>query len=236
MREKIEGARFVFCISEFCRSQLMMLVDPAHWAKMHVIRLGVEPEVFSPSARKTEDGDPLTILCVGRLVPAKGQMILLEACRELRDKGRVFRLVLVGNGPDRKGLERFAVQHNLPVTFAGACSHAETLQRLRGADVFVLASFAEGVPVALMEAMAMEVPCVSTIIAGIPELIRGGIDGVLVSPSSVEELAEALDRLLLNRALRLELGRAGRLRVLDRYNLPENILVLGEALRKLQQS
>ena len=235
LKEKIEAASFVFCISEFCRSQLMLLVESEHWDKMRVLRLGIDPDVFVPALRSGDHVEP-QILCVGRLVPAKGQMILLKACRILQERGRAFRLIMVGDGPDRANLESFARDNHLPVVFAGACTHAETRAKLSEADIFVLASFAEGVPVALMEAMAMEVPCVSTVIAGIPELIRSGVDGLLVSPSSVDELAGALDYLLTDQAKRRELGSAGRMRVLDRYNLQINIPLLGKAFRECTQS
>ena len=96
------------------------------------------------------------------------------------------------------------------------------LARLRGTDAFALASFAEGVPVVLMEAMAMEIPCVATRITGIPELIRDRVDGLLVAPASAEELAEALRRLMDDADLRRTLGAAGRVRVLEKYDLARN--------------
>ena len=123
-------------------------------------------------------------------------------------------------------MEQFAQRENLPVIFEGAKSHDETRQLLGQAEIFALASFAEGVPVALMEAMAMEVPCVSTTIAGIPELIRNGLDGLLVPASSAEQLAAALERLVVDAQLRQSLGLAGRKRVNDLFNLPENARLL----------
>ena len=110
----------------------------------------------------------------------------------------------------------------------GAVNQDRIPEFLKKADVFALASFAEGVPVSLMEAMASEVPCVSTLITGIPELIRDGIDGLLVSPSDDEAMADALRRLMDEPELRRRLGRAGRLRVMDRYNLERNVSALAE--------
>jgi glycosyltransferase involved in cell wall biosynthesis len=175
----------------------------------------------------------LEILCVGRLVPSKGQLILLRACAILHAKGCPIRVRLVGDGPDRKHLEAFAEREKLPVVFEGAKTHGETRQLLGQADIFALASFAEGVPVALMEAMAMEVPCVSTAIAGIPELIRDGLDGLLVPASSAELLAAALERLSEDPLLRHSLGAAGRKRVLGLYNLPQNVGSLARILCEL---
>jgi glycosyltransferase involved in cell wall biosynthesis len=231
LRQKIERAKFVVCISDFCRSQLMRIASPEHWDKMHVARLGVDLEVFSPVRPLSNSVGRMEILCVGRLVPSKGQLILLRACAILHAKGCPIQVRLVGDGPDRKHLEAFAKQEELPVFFEGARTHDETRQLLGEADIFALASFAEGVPVALMEAMAMEVPCVSTAIAGIPELIRDGLDGLLVPASSAEVLAAALERLVEDLQLRRSIGLAGRKRVREFYNLPENMKVLASVLR-----
>jgi glycosyltransferase involved in cell wall biosynthesis len=223
LRQKIQRAKFILCISDFCRSQLMRVVDPEHWDKMYVVRLGVDPRVFFPAGKEREPEKALEVLCVGRLVASKGQLILLRACELMLSRGYSFRLRLVGAGPNRKRLETFAAQKGLPVVFEGARNHEETRQLLGCADVFALASFAEGVPVALMEAMAMEIPCVSTCIAGIPELIRDGLEGLLVPASSAEALALALQRLLDDPFLRRSLGVAASKRVFEQYNLPQNV-------------
>lgn len=233
LRQKIERAAFILCISDFCRSQLMRISAPAHWDKMQVVRLGVDPIVFSPLRKEAETAErPLEILCVGRLVPSKGQLILLRACALLLATGRSFHVRLVGAGPDLAHLQAYAKQEEIPVVFEGAKSHDETRRLLQSADIFALASFAEGVPVALMEAMAMEIPCVSTRIAGIPELIRDGLDGLLVPASSVEALASALERLIDDPSLRRSLGAAGSKRALELYNLPLNVGLLARVLRE----
>jgi len=230
--QKIEHARFIFCISNFCRSQLMKYADPDHWGKLHVIRLGVDPQEFTPiTAHSTEQ---VRIVCVGRLVPAKGQLILLQALNKLISRGRAIHLTFIGHGPDREHLQQFVDKHAIGahVTFCGALNHDQTRQRLEEADIFALASFAEGVPVALMEAMAMEIPCVSTSIAGIPELIRDKVDGLLVPASSVEALTDALDQLIADEALRKRLGASARARILDCYNLPRNLQLLAAAFEQ----
>jgi glycosyltransferase involved in cell wall biosynthesis len=102
----------------------------------------------------------------------------------------------------------------------------------RDADIFALASFAEGIPIVLMEAMAMEIPCVTTRITGIPELIRSDIDGILVAPSDEQELAEAIRRLAEDPNLRRSLGEAGRKRVIDKYHLGRNTERLAEIFRR----
>jgi colanic acid/amylovoran biosynthesis glycosyltransferase len=223
---KVAHAKFILCISEFCRSQLMRIAAPEQWGKMHVVRLGVDPTVFFSMRQKSRHESELEILCVGRLVPSKGQLILLHACYLLCSQGYSLRIRLVGAGPDSKCLEAFAEEKRIPVIFEGARTHEETRQLIGNADIFALASFAEGIPVALMEAMAMEVPCVSTCVAGIPELIRDGLDGLLVPPSSSFALASAIQRLIEDPRLRRQLGTAGRKRVCELYNLRHNVHAL----------
>ena len=230
LREKIENAKFILCISNFCRSQLMRCVTPEYWEKMHVVPLGVDPGKFSSDPLRASSQDRVEIVCVGRLVPAKGQLILLQAAARLAATGHNLRVRLIGDGPDRKHLEAFAAEASFEVLFEGAKSHEAVRTFLEHADIFALASFAEGVPVALMEAMAMQVPCVSTRIAGIPELIRDGLDGLLVPASSPEALSEALARLIEDPKLRRSLGLSGAERVKQNYNLDVNIRELSRVL------
>jgi glycosyltransferase involved in cell wall biosynthesis len=233
--QKIAHAKFIFCISDFCRSQLMRVASPEHWDKFEVIRLGVDPALFTPSSRieKTED-DIVDIACVGRLVSAKGQLVLVRAFADLLEQGYMVRLTFVGDGVDRCQLESYVSSHalNSLVEFKGALNHEQTRGILKSADLFVLASFAEGLPVALMEAMAMEIPCISTYVAGIPELIRDGVDGLLVPASSQEKLVSAMKLLLDNPQLRRKLGAAGRLRVLALHDLATNTRTLADALER----
>ena len=235
LRRKIEACRFICCIGSYARSQLMLLSDPSCWNRFRVAPLGVNPSEFLPRPFRRQPAC-FELLCVGRLTPAKGQMILLRALRQLR--GRLpahirFRCRFVGEGADRAGLTAFAEREFEPgiVVFEGAVGQARVRECLQEADVFVLPSFAEGIPVALMEAMSMEIPCVSTTVAGIPELIRNGVDGLLVYPSDENELAEALVLLLEDGELRLRLGQAGRMRVRDRYDIDVNVSALSEILQ-----
>jgi glycosyltransferase involved in cell wall biosynthesis len=230
---KIERAKFICCISDFARSQLMKYCDPAHWDKMEVVRLGVDLDVFAPPAHRLPSL-PIKILCVGRLVPAKGQHILLQSFAYLISRNYPVHLTFVGDGPDRPGLERFVAENRLDanVTFLGALNHDQTREQLMQADIFALASFAEGVPVALMEAMAMGIPTVSTCIAGIPELIRNEVDGLLVAPSSVEALSAALERLFLHPDLRKQMSASARARVMEYSNLAPNLELLASVFER----
>jgi colanic acid/amylovoran biosynthesis glycosyltransferase len=221
---KIAHARFVLCISDYCRSQLMRISAPEHWAKMHVVRLGVDPQLFAPNPQNRKSGQPFEIVCVGRLVPAKGQLLLVRAFAQLLSEGYAAHLTLVGDGEDRGRIEAMIAERGLAagVTLKGALSHAHARQALRQADLFVLASFAEGLPVALMEAMSMEIACISTYVAGIPELIRHEQDGLLVPASSVEALAQAMRDLIDNPGYRHTLAASGRMRALSLHNLSQN--------------
>jgi glycosyltransferase involved in cell wall biosynthesis len=224
LAEKIEAALFVVCISFFARSQLMKISGQALWSKLEVARLGVDASHFAPPPPRAQP-EPLEILCVGRMVPAKGQRILLEAVARLVEEGRSVRLRLIGDGPDRAALEQFAATRGIArhTSFEGAVNQERIRAFYAGADVFALPSFAEGIPVVLMEAMAMEIPCVSTRIHGIPELIRDGVDGLLVAPSDVDGLCQAFRTLMDEPCLRQSLGRAGRARVQAEYDLPRSV-------------
>ncbi len=218
LEEKIQEAAFVRCISHYCRSQIMRISDPEAWHKLHIVRCGVNPDLYS--IRK-EPCNPLpNILCVGRLVPAKGQHILLEACKLLKQQGLRFKVTIIGEGPDSKSLEKFTENFGLNdiVTFTGVLGQNTVREYYDKADIFVLASFAEGVPVVLMEAMAKEIPVISTRITGIPELIEHEHDGLLATPGDAEDLACQIRKLLDNPELRHELGEKGRNKVISLYN------------------
>ncbi len=225
LAEKLGAADFVCCIGHYARSQLSLLSDATQWSKFEVCPLGVDPTRFEPRTPPVASpGRPFEILCVGRLTPAKGQHVLIAAVDRLIREGRHVVLRLVGDGPDRASLEAEARRRELGdrCVFTGAVNQDQVGALYAAADVFVLASFAEGIPVVLMEAMAMEVPCITTFITGIPELIRTGEDGLLVPPSDEVGLAQAIARLADDDALRRRLGRAGRERVLDKYDLRRN--------------
>ena len=227
LARKIAAADFMVCISSYARSQLMNLSSHQHWSKLFVVPLGVDPALFSPQPARPAS-EPFQILCVGRLTPAKGQHVLLDAVDRLAAAGRRVHLHVVGGGPDEASLRTHAARlaHPECIAFEGAVNQDNVRAFYAQADAFCLASFAEGVPVVLMEAMAMGIPCVSTTIAGIPELIRNGIDGLLVAPGDHVVLANALAMLIDDNGLRERLAGSGRARVLERYNLAHNLEAL----------
>ena len=225
--EKVRAAAFVACISDYARSQLMKLVEPEQWGKLRIVHCGIDASVFTPGERRGTGG-ALRVLCVGRLVADKGQELLVRAAAGMED----VELVLVGDGPSRETLERVASDLGARVQFAGAVGQDRIVELYRSADVFCLPSFAEGVPVVLMEAMACELPVVTTRIMGIPELVEDGRTGLLVAPGRADALAEALGRLAADAGLRESLGRAGRDKVVREYALDVQVRRLGALYRE----
>ncbi len=185
------------------------------WDKLHIVHCGVEPERYAPGPRP----DQPTLLFVGRLAGVKGVPVLFEALTSIIGQHPNLRLRLIGDGPERAKLETMAANMGLSdhVEFCGYKSQSEVAEALSTTDIFVLPSFAEGVPVVLMEAMASEVPVVTTRIAGVPELVTDTKSGILVPPGAAAPLAEALNTLLSDPKLRREMGQAGRAKVAADY-------------------
>ncbi len=174
--EKTARARFVVCISHFCRSQAMLFSDPVHWPKLRIVHCGVSPARYGQAPRPAFGK---RVLFIGRLDAVKGGPLLLEAFAAARAGHPEAHLTVVGDGPARGALEAQAAALGLAgaVTFAGYRSQDEVAALLEEADKLVLPSFAEGVPMVLMEAMASRIPVVASRVAGVPELVRTG-DGL----------------------------------------------------------
>jgi colanic acid/amylovoran biosynthesis glycosyltransferase len=232
LEEKIQAFHLLCTISEYGRSQLKKFSEPLTWTKFHVAKLGVDSALYSARPFR-ENPSPFEILFVGRLAAVKGPHILVAAMDRLIQQGRQVRLRFVGDGPERAPLERSAAERGLnsQIIFEG-WQNADRVRALyQLADIFALPSFAEGIPVVLMEAMAMEIPCVTTRITGIPELIRDQVDGLLVTPANEEELAAAIARLMDDSELRRRIGRTGRQRVIEEYDLRRNTGRLADIFR-----
>jgi glycosyltransferase involved in cell wall biosynthesis len=220
LAEKVRRARFVACIGDYCRAQLMKLVEREHWAKLEIVHCGVDPSAYDIPDRDGRHG-PLHVLCVGRLVADKGHGMLLDALATLRDQGVEVRTTFAGDGPERGALERQAAQLRLGagISFVGVVSQERLRDLYSAADVFCLPSFAEGVPVVLMEAMATGLPVVSTRVAGIPELVDDGVSGELVPPGRPEAIASAIRGLAADPDRRAVLGRAARAKIAAEYDV-----------------
>lgn len=216
---KSADADLVVCISAFARSQLMAITSADHWDRFSIVRCGLDPVSWEVT-RPTPPPGELRVLCTGRLVPEKGQHVLLSAVAACREQGRSVSLVLVGDGPDRASLQVLANQLDLGdcVRFTGAVGVDAVQEEMRSADVFCLPSFQEGVPVVLMEAMAAGLPVVTSRIAGIPELVEDGVSGFLLPPGDLTALTKALGTCMDDVGLRLRMGAAGRDRVSADFN------------------
>ncbi len=223
LAERIHGALFVRSISRHGRGQLMLSCDRTEWPKLVYAPLGIDPSRFSPAAIRTCGSTP-QILCVGRLAPEKGQLSLLQALAALSSAGLPLHLTLIGDGPDREFLERSASELGLAasVGFTGWVDQEHLIKPYAETDIFVLPSLAEGIPMVLMEAMAMQIPCVAPRITGIPELIQDGVDGLLYAVADVRDLTDKIRALLESTARRRAIGEAGRLRVLREYDMSRN--------------
>lgn len=212
--EKIARAAFTIGVSQFGRSQLCRWSASAHWNRIHVVRCGVDQRILErpreqvPSARR--------LVCVARLRSEKGHVPLLQAAAQLRRDGAEFELVLVGDGPMRAELEELAEKMEVreQVRFAGWRDEAGVIREIVASRALVLPSFSEGLPVVLMEAMALGRPCIATQITGVPELVQPGVSGWLVPAGSSDALASAMAEALDAPPEDLDrMGRAGAARV-----------------------
>ncbi|RUL88971.1 colanic acid biosynthesis glycosyltransferase WcaL [Tautonia sociabilis] len=212
--EKVRHATFAVAISSFGRSQLWRWADPADWDKVHVVHCGLDVD-FLHQEPTPPSGAP-RLLNIGRLSAEKGQLVLIRAAAELARRGREFELTLIGDGALRPALEAEIARLGLEgsVLLAGWRSGADVRQALLASRALVQSSFAEGLPVVIMEALALHRPVISTAIAGIPELVRPGESGWLVPAGAVSELADAMEAALeADPAELFRMGAAGSARV-----------------------
>ena len=211
---KARDAAQVLCVSDFTRSQLCLVTPPEQWARFSVARCGVDLSAFEFRETTRQSGIP-NVLAVGRLSAEKGFDVLIEALATLKQDGTPQRLTLVGDGPLRDSLEQKASEAGIAdlVEFAGELKAEDVRKRLRDADLFCLPSFSEGLPISIMEAMAVGVPVVTTWVAGIPELAEAGVTALTVPPARADALAGALKQLAEDESLRRRLAAAARGRV-----------------------
>ncbi len=233
LQEKVAQSDFTVVISKYGCSQVMRHCHQQHWHKIDVVPLGVDVSTFSPPQNaERRFGIRVELLCVARLVRLKGQYILLSVVRSLLTAGYNVRLTFVGDGPDQPNLKERAAALSISghVRFLGSLNQDELISVYVASDIFTLATFAEGVPVVLMEAMAMGLPCVTTWVDGIPELITSGHEGVLVAPADVEAFAEAVRSLIRSPQLSQAIGANARRRVMHSFDLRNNVRVLARTI------
>lgn len=231
--KKIDNALFVGAISDYCASQLMRWSPCEQWDKIERINCTVPEEWFVAAATPAADNHQL--VCVGRLSAQKGQLLLLEAVRKVLDGGDELSLVLVGDGEMRPEIERRIQELGLGrhVTLAGWQSEAQVRAHLAASRALVLPSFAEGLPMVIMEAMAMQRAVVVTYITGIPELVRAGEHGWKASPGNAEAFAAKI-RLALRAPVEqlASMGAAGAATVRARHSVATECAKLDALFRK----
>ena len=231
--DKIAAAKLVAGISAYGRSQLMRWSNPEDWGKINIIRCGLGPDFLDRTPNPVQP-DSKEFVCIARLAAAKGLPLLIEAGARLRDRGEPFTVTIIGDGELRTSLEEQVRREKLQdhVRLAGVRSSAEIRKHLESARAFVLPSFAEGLPVVIMEALALARPVITTTVAGIPELVDDQC-GWLITPGSVEELVGALTAALHASPEELDRrGKIGRERVLLSHNAERNAAELVQAIAK----
>ena len=191
---------------------------------IRVIPCGVDTDRFVPNGSPSPAPVPL-IVCVARHVKVKNLRLLLDACALLRDRGIRFHCVSIGDGVCRGELEAHHTELRLGdrVEFVGAQEHEQVLAWWQRADIAVLTSDNEGMPVSLMEAAACSVPAVATAVGGIPELIEHGVTGVLSPPGDAAAFAESLQSLLQDSTRRNAMGAVARQRAVERFSLERQV-------------
>lgn len=222
---KVQKAEFTVAISSYGRSQLCRLVDYRLWSRIKVVHCGIEPQNYD-SARPFPTARPMTLVNIGRFSEQKGQLILIEALAEATRRGVDVKLVLVGDGELRRPLERAIAQAGLGhrVRITGWLDEAGVRREIEAAHALVLPSFAEGLPMVIMEAMVSARPVIATWIAGVPELVQAGRTGWLVPAGDAGALAEAITELATSPDDKLRrMGTTARARVMVRHNIDTEV-------------
>jgi glycosyltransferase involved in cell wall biosynthesis len=241
LREKLRAARFVVTVTNFNYQYLIEREPEIGPEKIQVIYNGVELEQFKADAGRVRDLK--MILSVGRLVPKKGFSYLLDACGLLKQRGTNFHCVIVGEGPDGDMLlqKRRELGLDNAVTFVGPKRQDEVLGLMQEASILCLPCTIaddgnqDALPTVLLEALATGLPCVSTTVSGIPEIIDSDEDGLLVGPNDAAALSNALERLLKSQPLRDRFSAAGRIKAEEKFDLRKNAGSLLELFRASQQ-
>lgn len=228
--EKIRSAAFVVTISEHNRRYLIQQFGSDE--KIQLLHCGVDTNQFIPP--ESRENETFKIICIGALEEKKGHHYLVEALKEVLDRGISFRCLLVGEGPLRETLNHQIREARLEgqVVLLGGLPRSKIIELLKGVDVMVLPSVRlesgkqEGIPVALMEGMAMELPVIATRISGVPELVEDGVNGLLVPEKDPAALAAAILAVYQDPESRRRFGINARKVVLADFNLHKSAQVL----------
>jgi colanic acid/amylovoran biosynthesis glycosyltransferase len=226
LRRRLADATFIVAVSEYNR-RFLARDGSAGGTPVHVVRCGIEPAAYRFSLRSPAAGRPVRALCIASLQEYKGHRVLLEALAGAGRRLASLQLDLVGNGPLRAELAELTRELGLEalVCFLGSLAESAVSEMLVSDDLFVLPSVVarngqmEGLPVALMEALAAGAPVVATRLSGVPEIVRDGETGLLAEPGSPEDLARALEAVLDEPAAAQARAEAGRRLVEREYDV-----------------
>lgn len=237
LSEKFGNSKFIVTNTIYNEKYIKEILEPSQWNKIKLIYNGIDLDNFNPGKRKLKNNKEIYLLCVARLIPQKGLTYLLKACDIIKKKGFNFKCKIIGGTEEPRYRDYY---HNLLklkkdlgldkyVFFEGVKPFEYILEQYSNADIFVLPCvIAEDgsrdiIPNVLIEAMAMKLPAISTTVTGVPEIIDNNVNGILVSPQNVEELVDAIIKLIGNVNLRKQLGENARTKVEERFNINKNI-------------
>jgi colanic acid/amylovoran biosynthesis glycosyltransferase len=227
LRPKLERCKFCISISEYNKQYICETYGEQWREKINIVHCGIPLAALNPDLEvRSRTEEPFTVISVGQLMIRKGFHVLIEAARVLRDRNVDIEWIVVGEGPERAKLEGMIEKYDLhkQVKLVGAQPHEAIPGFLAGAHIFSLPcvigddNTRDGIPVALMEAMAWGLPVVSTSIVGLPELIDSGQNGVLVEPDDAEALADAVAQLAASEDTRLRIGKAAIRKIEQDFN------------------
>ena len=244
LKEKVESARFIAAISGFSKQYLLDLVPGNNnTEKIHIVHCGLSPDEFSSRKSLRRNQAPI-LLFLAQLEERKGAKYLVEACRLLGESDVDYECILIGDGPQRDELKALINNYGLEekIQLMGALPQEDLKDYFIQADIFILPCVIardgdmDGVPVSLMEAMAMEMPVISTRVSGIPELIIDGESGLLVDHSDAKELSSAILKMINNQDLRLKLGGNARQRIIEEFNIYRTSTEMGGLFSKYLDS
>lgn len=231
--DKLDRAAFAIGVSQFGRSQLCRWAALPTWSRLHVVHCGIDPSQFTDPAPMPK-GPGLRLVSIGRFAEQKGQLVLLQALAKLRQGRTDVHLTLVGDGEMRPDIEQMIENLGLKdvVSLPGWQDEKGVRAELAAAHALVMPSFAEGLPVVIMEAMAAARPVIATLIAGIPELVVPGETGWLVPAGDVDALTKAMQGLAQTPVAELaKMGKAGRTRALARHDVTVEAAKLADLFR-----
>jgi glycosyltransferase involved in cell wall biosynthesis len=237
LQEKMAGAKFITTCTGYNKAHLEQFGEGLFNHKLFCIYHSLMVDDYN--AREPRGSDESLILSVGQLKERKGFNYLLLACRLLADRGITFKCQIVGEGPQRASLETQIKELSLEnlVQLCGALPHENVIEKYQQANLFVLPAILaadgdrDGIPNVILEAMAMNLPVVSTDHSAIPEVVIDGVNGLLVSPADEHALADALEKILTNPGLGKTLGSRGRQIVVEKFDPVTNSKLLLDQFR-----